>query len=53
MRKHKETQYRVWVILHMIKFCSIFLLEFYGLDNVDLQSNYAIERMKWVVLETV
>ena len=26
---------------------------FYGLDNVDLQNNYAIELMKWVVFEAV
>ena len=40
-------------ILYVIKFCSKFLLDFYGYDNVDLQNNYAIELMKWVVFEAV
>ena len=31
------------VIFYVIKFCSKFIPEFYGLDNVDLQNNYAIE----------
>ena len=35
--------------LYVIKFCSKFLLDFY----VDLQNNYAIELMKWVVFEAV
>ena len=41
------------VILYAIKFCSKFLPDFYGLDDVDLQYNYEIELMKWVVFEAV
>ena len=41
------------VILYVIKFCSKFLPDSHGLDNVDLQNNYAIEIMKWVVFEAV
>ena len=33
-------------ILYMIKVCLKFLPDFYGLDNVYLQNNYAIELMK-------
>ena len=41
------------VILYVIKVCSKFFSAYYGLDNVDLQNNYAIEIMKWVVFEAV
>ena len=34
------------VILYVIKVCSKFFSAYYGLDNVDLQNNYAIEIMK-------
>ena len=30
------------VIFYLMKFCSKFLPDFQGLDNVDLQNNYAI-----------
>ena len=34
------------VILYVIKFCSKFLFDFYGLGNIDLQNNYVIELIK-------
>ena len=42
---HNGHQYHVG---HFI-ICSKFLPDFYGLDNADLQNNYAIEVMKWVI----
>ena len=40
-------------VLDVIKFCSKFLPNFGGFDNVDLENNYAIEHVKFGVLEAV
>ena len=37
----------------VIRCFSNFLRDFYGLGNVDLQNNFAIELMKWFVFEDV
>ena len=53
---HKENTKEIstmTVILYVIKVCSKLFLAYCGLDNVDLQNNYAIEIMKWVVFEAV
>ena len=53
---HKENTKEIntmSVILDVIKFCLKFLPNFYGLGNVDLQNNHAIELMRWVVFEVM
>ena len=41
------------VILYVMKFCLLFLLDFYSLEYVDSQNNYTIQLMKQFVFEAL